>query len=435
MLSTVTPVILHPWVLWLLVPVVWFCYRHCCTGSLQGWCRLTTARTTPASLRYYRTAGGRRALPVTALIFLCTLVIMLAGPGYKSGAAGTAEDVSREPVIALVHPDIATAQNTLQTLHRIIESNPGRPVALVLYSGSAHILSPLTSDTDSLHYLLQAVSPEVMPVTGNNPASAITLALKLLRESGYARAQLALLPGTSQVSITELNKMVAGHGRLHVLPAANRAGSLPDALISSRDTATVSATAETGTHRDISLMASPVLLLSFLLLYRRQRTAHKPGGTLLPVLSRMPAVMLLPLLITGITAAPPQARAIIPQPVIQPHSQKPAQPGSMPGNLRIQAENLYNLGNAKVRQHQYLKAIQDYDAALALNPALDDAVFNRKIARQLLARQNKPVVVTAKTLTPAVPDPDALRRFYRAKFAASLRLSPPGHADYAGDRS
>ncbi|MCX7118085.1 MAG: tetratricopeptide repeat protein [Legionellales bacterium] len=52
-------------------------------------------------------------------------------------------------------------------------------------------------------------------------------------------------------------------------------------------------------------------------------------------------------------------------------------------------EAYYNQGNALARMGQYEKALKAYDAALAINPKHQDAIFNRKVVLDLLKREQQ----------------------------------------------
>lgn len=62
----------------------------------------------------------------------------------------------------------------------IIESRPGARTALVAYAGTAHSVLPLTDDPRIVKPFLEALTPEIMPETGQNAGAALALAQALL---------------------------------------------------------------------------------------------------------------------------------------------------------------------------------------------------------------------------------------------------------------
>lgn len=64
---------------------------------------------------------------------------------------------------------------------------------LIAYAGDAHIVTPLTDDTQTIANLLPALNPDMMPVPGSNPASATAQGLDLLRSAGIAGGRLLLV--------------------------------------------------------------------------------------------------------------------------------------------------------------------------------------------------------------------------------------------------
>jgi Ca-activated chloride channel homolog len=64
---------------------------------------------------------------------------------------------------------------------------------LVVYSGDAHVVSPLTDDTATIANLVPALAPEMMPAYGSDPVAGIDQALQLLRNAGFERGRILLL--------------------------------------------------------------------------------------------------------------------------------------------------------------------------------------------------------------------------------------------------
>ena len=64
---------------------------------------------------------------------------------------------------------------------------------MVAYAGDAHTVAPLTDDVRTIENLLAALSPEMMPVLGSNPGTALELARTLLRSAGMQQGRILLV--------------------------------------------------------------------------------------------------------------------------------------------------------------------------------------------------------------------------------------------------
>ena len=76
---------------------------------------------------------------------------------------------------------------------------------LVVYSGDAHVVSPLTDDTATIENLVPALAPAIMPNFGSNAAAGIDTALGLLRNSGFERGRILLL--SDEISEDDVDKI------------------------------------------------------------------------------------------------------------------------------------------------------------------------------------------------------------------------------------
>ncbi len=65
--------------------------------------------------------------------------------------------------------------------------------ALVVYSGDAFTVSPLTEDTATIESQLSALTTNIMPASGNRPDLGLKRAVKLLRQAGVGYGQVLLI--------------------------------------------------------------------------------------------------------------------------------------------------------------------------------------------------------------------------------------------------
>lgn len=79
--------------------------------------------------------------------------------------------------------------------------------ALVVYSGGANVVSPLTDDVNTILSLLPSLDPAIMPNYGSKLSSAVKLSQELLSNSGVSKGQLLII--SDGVSTKEINNTVA----------------------------------------------------------------------------------------------------------------------------------------------------------------------------------------------------------------------------------
>ncbi len=65
--------------------------------------------------------------------------------------------------------------------------------ALLVYSGDAFTVTPLTSDVATIENLLNALETNIMPSSGSNPEAALKLAVQLLQQSSQQQGDIFLI--------------------------------------------------------------------------------------------------------------------------------------------------------------------------------------------------------------------------------------------------
>ena len=330
----------------------------------------------------------------------------------------------------------------------LLERRDGGQVALVVYSANAFTVTPLTTDADTIAALVNSLSTDIMPSRGSYPVAAIGKGRQLLeqakvpvgevllvtdggsspaaerhakalRDAGYTLSILGVgtrdgapiprpaggfvtdqrgriaVPGLEETSLRKL--AAAGGGRFATLTAD---GSDLDYLLSGETTNRSESDENLAT--DQWREEGPWLVLMLLPL---AALAFRKGWVL-----ALGAVVLLPppaqasiwddlwytpdqQAMRALEAGEPEAAQ---QLFDDPEWASVAgyQAGDFGRSAAGFAEgedarNLYNLGNALTRLGELESAIDAYEQVLEIDPANDDAAYNRDLLKEMLREQQE----------------------------------------------
>jgi Ca-activated chloride channel family protein len=188
--------------LWLLalIPALFFFRRlWILESSSTAWQKVIDQSLLPYLLKASRQASKRLPLYLLLAIWVAS-IIALSGPTWKQQPAPVQQRQDALVVVLdLSVPMFATDEEpnrltvarrkVLDLLNQRIEGQTG----LVVYSGEAHMVTPLTDDSISIRAMVPALTPNIMPVRGNNPAQALQMAVDLLNESSIRNGRILLL--------------------------------------------------------------------------------------------------------------------------------------------------------------------------------------------------------------------------------------------------
>jgi len=159
-------------------------------------------------------------------------IIALAGPtwerlptpAFRSDAALViALDLSQSMYASDIKP--SRLVRARYKIADILRQRKDGLTALVVYSGDAFTVTPLTHDFATIENQLSSLSPNIMPSSGKNTAAALNQAAELLQQAGQQEGSILLISdGVNNESIAELTKISAAY-RLSVLGVGSSEGA------------------------------------------------------------------------------------------------------------------------------------------------------------------------------------------------------------------
>lgn len=448
---------LRPWWLLALLPcallALWLARRH---RRPPVWGELIDPALLP-HLLLPSDAKRSKALPMLLFGGWALGVLALAGPAWER----LPEPVERSNDALIIALELDTsmratdlAPSRLQRArHKIADILTARHdglTALIVYARDAHVVTPLSDDTNTLTAMLAALDPAIMPESGNNPHTAAELAARLLHGAGLNEGRVLFVadafPRSAQATVAHT---LAGAGLGFSLLAVGTAQGAPVPLpdggflrdsdggirVPGVDLATMrdAATTARGRFAQLGVDDSDIRYLLPAEASAQARTSADTNRRFDHWQDRAPwlALALLPLAALAFRRGWLLAFALVAL-LPAPHAdalewrdlwlrkdqqgaqalaageaeraaglfRSPAwrgaaqyQSGDYTGAARSWSElddatAHYNRGNALARAGQLDAAIAAYDAALARDPQLADAATNRRLVEELTRQRN-----------------------------------------------
>lgn len=394
-------------------------------------------------------------LPSTLLALGWMLgVLALAGPTWSRVAEPMFADRAAQVVAISLSQHMQTRDVPPSRIERarykardLLAANHDGLNALIGYAGQSFVVAPLTSDAHSLDALLDAMSPDVMPVDGDNAAQAIDQGVKLIRGAKLSNGSIVLITDDADTAAQTAARAAKSSGiRVSVLgigtpqgaPVTQADGNFlhndqGNMIVAHRDDRNLSALAEAGAGRyvpmtanndDVNALRAELQLPQHASVTTGQSSdvwEDRGSWLLLPLLLivamafRRGWVLLLPLVLLPMlpttaeasgwrdwwqradqqaASALQQGNAVKAQqlahdPVWRGAAAYRAKDYASAVQALTQAKGAdapYNLGNALAKLGRYPEAIKAYDHALQLDPHNDDARANRKLVEDAMRK-------------------------------------------------
>ena len=436
----------------IILPLLWRRLRRpsgdwskICDAHLLRWLSVGNAAARPSGIGPW----------LAGLVWLIA-AIALAGPSWQklpdsSFTSRDARVLVLDLSLSMLAEDLKPNRLT-QARYRLsdmFDDTLEGQTGLVSYAGDAFVVSPLTSDTNTIRNMLPALRPDVIPVSGSRPDRALELAAELLKRSGMARGEILLIADSGSRAAANIAGKLAKRGIFTSVLAVGTLQGAPipsgDGFVSDskgnivvarlqRDALQSIARAGGGKYSELttgSTAKSPWAAVEGSEFARKDDALGerwKDTGPwlvllLLPLLVfsfRRGLLFVLPLLIlpglllstdakAGLwedlwASKDQQAQAALQQqraadaavlakdPAIAGEafyrSGDFVRAGQSWSQLN-QVDSHYNRGNSMAQAGEFEAALAAYDAALALDPEMEDALFNRDLVEKMKQEQEQ----------------------------------------------
>jgi Ca-activated chloride channel homolog len=168
----------------------------------------------PHLLTHLVIKAGKTSLLRPEVVLLCVLplsILALAGPSWRQEPSPFAEDQAAAIVVLKIAPSMQASdlqpsrlERAQHKLHDWLALRPGARVGLIAYSGSAHLVMPLTRDSRIVEQIAQALEPSVMPVQGEALADALKLAQQQIERAGVPGSIVVM---TDSIAASQLSAL------------------------------------------------------------------------------------------------------------------------------------------------------------------------------------------------------------------------------------
>ena len=229
---------LRPAWLLLLIPaafLVWSVYQR--SDSLRAWKKVIS----PHLLGHLLIREGgetSRWRPVYMLGIAWLLgILALAGPSWQMQDSPLGEDQSALFIIIKVTPEMlaqdiqpSRLQRSVMKIHDLLELKSDVRTGLIAYAGSAHLVMPLTSDAGVINSFTEALEPDIMPKSGDEPAEAIALASQRLNDAAVPGSIVLITDRIDASQLSALETIYQQNAKeVHILAMAAGSEVIPPA--------------------------------------------------------------------------------------------------------------------------------------------------------------------------------------------------------------
>lgn len=227
---------LHPWWFLLLIPsatLLWNLLQR--KASSHAWGQICDEHLLPWLIQ--DTVKHKQKLPLINIgCCLSLMIISLAGPTWSRLPVPTYQQTQSRVLVLDMTPTMLKQDLSPDCLsrakfkiHDLLSHREAGQFGMLVYTGEPFVVSPLTSDGQTIDALLPSLTPDIMPTGGNRLDSALKQAKKLINQAGSTTGQILVLTATppSSKALDAANKLARQGIDTSVLPITHNRSLIP----------------------------------------------------------------------------------------------------------------------------------------------------------------------------------------------------------------
>ncbi|STX52839.1 TPR (repeat) domain protein [Legionella busanensis] len=211
---------LRPWWLIALLPLIlliWQLTRQ--NPRLESWSAICDKHLLDQLIQS-KEVGKRYSSLLLLLGIGIFLIISLAGPSWVRLPVPTFQAIQPRVIIldvseSMLNKDLPPDRLTRAKfkLHDLFtQSNTGQ-LGLIVFTGQPFVVSPLTEDAKTIDALLPSLTPDIMPIDGQQLSDALEEGARLIKQAGFTEGQLLVLTGTPpDAQASDTSRKLAAEG-------------------------------------------------------------------------------------------------------------------------------------------------------------------------------------------------------------------------------
>lgn len=199
-------------------------------GSTTHWSKICDRELLPYLLENGSVKNSRFAFWLSSFIAFLAIFALASPTWQRSPAPAFRNDSSL--VIALNLSESMNAQDVKPSrlirarykISDLLAQRKDGQTALLVYSGAAFTVTPLTNDIQTINSQLEALTTDIMPSSGNNPVTGLQKSVELLKQAGLPQGHILLIADGADVEAITFAKKLGGY-QLSVLGVGTNDGA------------------------------------------------------------------------------------------------------------------------------------------------------------------------------------------------------------------
>jgi Ca-activated chloride channel family protein len=211
--------------LWALLLLPFLCYWIASKLSTYG--KWATWIKEPMLSLLVKNQHTSKKYPILLFLFLCISIIALLGPSQNTQQ--TSLQKSKTPLfivldlsLSMLSEDVPPSRLEVAKyrITDMLRQQKDGLISLTVYSGSAHIVTPLTEDIETTLFQLPKLNPEIMPIYGSNPVQAFELITQVIAQLGNPAGRIIWITDeATQQDISQAKALAEAHSQELVMIA------------------------------------------------------------------------------------------------------------------------------------------------------------------------------------------------------------------------